>query len=268
MHDSAFEKARVLRAAYLAPYEASPLTVLDVGSAVVADGHRSNREAMTNPNWTYVGLDIEAAPNVDVVVAEPYDWREVADASVDVVTCSQVFEHTEFFWVTILEIGRILKPNGIAIVIAPGSGPLHRYPQDCWRFYDDGLPALAKWGGLNVVESRVQWSPVYPKGSQWRDAAIVLQRPVRSQPEEARIARRTRLVKSAWLGALAETGDDFAAPPAPSIITPLTDKGALAAREAAYLAERGGLGLKLSLIGGHLRAIRRILGTPAKDIVG
>ncbi len=192
MHDSAFEKARVLRAAYLAPYEASRLTVLDVGSAVVADGHRSNREAMTNPNWTYVGLDIEAAPNVDVVVAEPYDWREVADASVDVVTCSQVFEHTEFFWVTILEIGRILKPNGIAIVIAPGSGPLHRYPQDCWRFYDDGLPALAKWGGLSVVESRVQWSPVYPKGSQWRDAAIVLQRPVRSQPEEARIARRTR----------------------------------------------------------------------------
>ncbi|MCX7328493.1 MAG: hypothetical protein NTW00_10335 [Hyphomicrobiales bacterium] len=35
-------------------------------------------------------LDIEAGPNVDMVVAEPNDWREVADASFDIVACSQV----------------------------------------------------------------------------------------------------------------------------------------------------------------------------------
>src|SRR5215207_5520784 len=145
VHDSAFEKAQVFRRAYLAPYQDEALTVLDVGSAVVAEGHRSNQQAFENPNWRYLGLDIQAAPNVEVVVADPYDWREVADASADVVACSQVLEHTEFFWITVLEIGRVLKPNGLAFIVAPGSGPLHRYPVDCWRFYDDGLPALARW---------------------------------------------------------------------------------------------------------------------------
>jgi hypothetical protein len=97
MHDSAFEKAQVFRRAYLGAYEDAALTVLDVGSAVVAEGHRSNRQAFENPRWRYRGLDIEAGLNVDVVVADPYDWREVESASVDVVACSQVLEHTEFF---------------------------------------------------------------------------------------------------------------------------------------------------------------------------
>src|SRR5918995_6209208 len=94
MHDSAFEKAQVFRRSYLAPYEDAALTVLDVGSAIVAEGHRSNRQAFENPHWRYRGLDIEAGPNVDVVVADPYDWREVESASADVVACSQVLEHT------------------------------------------------------------------------------------------------------------------------------------------------------------------------------
>jgi hypothetical protein len=49
---------------------------------------------------------------------------------------------------------------------------------DCWRFYDDGLPALAKWADLDVLDAQVQWRPVHGKGDMWRDAAIVLQRPV------------------------------------------------------------------------------------------
>ena len=212
MHDSAFEKAQVFRRAYLGPYQDEALTVLDVGSAVVTEGHRSNRQAFENPNWRYLGLDIQAAPNVEVVVADPYDWREVADASVDVVACSQVLEHTEFFWITILEIGRVLKPNGLAFIVAPGAGPLHRYPVDCWRFYDDGLPALARWGELTVLESAVQWRPVYARGNRWRDAAIILQRPLRLPAEEARATAKNRLVMAAHTGA-----EKAAAPGAPSL---------------------------------------------------
>lgn len=268
MHESAYEKACLIREAYLAPYEQTVLTVLDIGSAVVADGHRSNREAMANPNWRYVGLDIEPGPNVDVAVAEPYDWREVADASVDVVTCSQVFEHTEFFWLTILEIGRVLKPNGVAFIVAPGAGPLHRYPLDCWRFYDDGLPALARWADLAVVEARVQWRPVYPKGNMWRDAAILLQRPVRDAKAEAAVARKTRLAKAAWLGTPVPAREPKVEIPATSVLAPLPSRSALKQREEQHLARRGAFGLKLSLIGQHLRAIRRVLGTPARDLVG
>ncbi len=51
MHQSAFRKAQLLRRSLLAPFEGEALSVLDVGSAVVADGHMSNREAFANPNW-------------------------------------------------------------------------------------------------------------------------------------------------------------------------------------------------------------------------
>ena len=266
MHDSAFEKAEVFRRAYLAAYEDVPLTVLDVGAAVVAEGHGSNRQAFENPNWRYLGLDIEAGPNVDLVVADPYDWREVADASADVVTCSQVFEHTEFFWITILEIARALRPNGLALIVAPGSGPLHRYPVDCWRFYDDGLPALARWAELTVLESAVQWRPVYRRGNQWRDAAIVLQRPVRSAAEEARAAARNRFVKAAQTGLAPAAAAHEAGLPTPGVIGPARGLGALAAHEEALARAKSPLAYKLSLAGAHLRAIRGLLGTGARDI--
>lgn len=86
----AFRKAQLFRRTVLAPFENQALDVLEFGSAVVAGGHASNREAFANPHWCHVELDIEAGPNVDMVVAEPNDWREVADASFDIVACSQV----------------------------------------------------------------------------------------------------------------------------------------------------------------------------------
>jgi SAM-dependent methyltransferase len=266
MHESAFEKAQVFRRTYLAPYESEPLTVLDVGSAVVAAGHRSNREALANPAWRYVGLDIEPGSNVDVVVADPYDWREVETGSIDVVACSQVFEHTEFFWITILEIARALRPNGLAFIVAPGAGPLHRYPVDCWRFYDDGLPALARWADLAVIESRVQWRPVYRRGNQWRDAAIVLQRPVRAPADEAKALARNRFVKAAHAGV--ETGPIATSVEKlqPSVIGPASSLQALAAHEDLLISARSSLSHKLSLAGFHLRAIRRLAATKVSEI--
>lgn len=263
MHESAFEKAKAFRRAYLAAHEQQSLLVLDVGSAVVAHGHLSNRMAMDNPHWRYVGLDIEAGPNVDVAVAEPYDWREIADASVDVVVCSQVFEHTAFFWLTILEIGRVLKTNGVAFIVAPGSGPLHRYPVDCWRFYDDGLPTTALWAGLDVVESRVQWAPVFPKGDQWRDAAIVLQRPVRPLDVETLIARRTAYAKAAWLGVEQPLPTIT---PETSAIGPLGDAGAFRALEQAHVTQRGAWSIRLALAGRRLRAVGRAFRRPLSEL--
>ncbi len=264
MHQSAFRKAQLLRRSLLAPFEGEALSVLDVGSAVVADGHMSNREAFANPNWAYVGLDIEPGPNVDLVVAEPYDWREVADGSHDLVTCSQVFEHTEFFWITILEIGRALKPGGLAFIVAPGSGPLHRYPVDCWRFYDDGMPALAKWADLDVLDARVQWRPVYGKGDMWRDAAIVLQRPARDAAREAAASRKAAMVKAAHLGL------PYAEPPAPaltpSVLAACKPADILAAEEERLFTGKPALAHKANEIGKNLRAIRRTLATPASRI--
>ena len=268
MHLSALDKARVFRAAYLAGLEDEPLAVLDVGSAIVDPTQHSNRDAMTNPRWRLTGLDIEPGLNVDVVVTDPYDWREVESGSIDVVTCSEVFEHAEYFWVTIHEIARVLRPNGLAFITSPSAGPLHRYPVDCWRFYDDGLPAVARYGGLTVLEAQVQWMPVYRKGMQWRDASIVLQKPAGSPEEEAAAHLKN------WAAKLILKADlslaDFAAPPPaprtePSVVPPLEGKGAFAARERE-LAQQGGFGQKGQVILRQLRDLMRTIGQPLTKI--
>lgn len=265
MHLSALDKAHVFRAAYLACVEDKPLVVLDVGSAIVDPTQHSNRDAMTNANWRITGLDIEPGLNVDVVVADPYDWREIESGSVDVVTCSEVFEHAEYFWVTIHEIARVLRPNGLAFITSPSAGPLHRYPVDCWRFYDDGLPAVARYGGLAVLEAQVQWMPVYRKGMQWRDASIVLQKPA-DDAEAAHLRNwAAKLVLKDGLSAA-----DFVTPPTtpntvPSVIPPLEGKGAFAAREQE-LARKGGLGQKGQVILRQLRDLLRTIGEPLTKI--
>ena len=73
----------------------------------------------------------------------------VIDSAYDVIISTSVFEHVEFFWLTYLEILRILKPNGIFYFNVPSNGDFHRWPQDCWRFYPDSGNALINWAKRN-----------------------------------------------------------------------------------------------------------------------
>ena len=112
-----------------------------------------------------------------------YDrWKNIKDKSFDCVVCGQMFEHCEFFWLSMLEIYRILKPNGICCIIAPSGGPEHRYPVDCYRFYPDGLTAVARYAHLEVLEAYAQWNEdIYPDmDHDWRDCVMICKRPSRS----------------------------------------------------------------------------------------
>ena len=94
-------------------------------------------------------MDLSEGENVDLVLSDPYSWSEIRSSSVDVFVSGQAFEHIEFFWQTMLEIARALKPGGLCCIIAPSGGPEHKYPLDCWRFYPDGFRALARYAGLD-----------------------------------------------------------------------------------------------------------------------
>ena len=60
------------------PSGSEPLSVLDVGSFDVNGTYRD----LIPDAWSYVGLDIRPGPNVDVVVADPYNWAEAQRAAV------------------------------------------------------------------------------------------------------------------------------------------------------------------------------------------
>ena len=189
MHKSSLQKMEAFRRRYLTGREREPLRILDVGSQ---DVNGSYRPIFDQGSWRYVGLDMAPGPNVDLVLPGPYDWRRIPAGSYDVVISGQALEHVEFFWITILEMARVLRPGGLLCVIAPSGGFEHRYPVDCWRFYADGFAALARWARLEVRESWTEWQPpVYGDGSEaWKDSILVAAQPHR--PWLARVRRRIR----------------------------------------------------------------------------
>jgi len=173
MHKSSLDNMRYFRGKYLAPFEGRPLRILDVGSM---DINGSYRELFSDPSWFYQGADTGPGKNVDLVLTDPYSWRGIPSGSMDVVISGQVFEHAEYFWITILEMERVLKAGGWICLIAPSGGPAHRYPVDCWRFLPDGFTALARFAGLDIVEVYLTSEKVgkYEDSSRmWNDSVLI-----------------------------------------------------------------------------------------------
>jgi len=178
VHQSSLDKMIFFRKKYLESRKQEPLLILDLGSL---DINGSYRKYFDIPPWTYRGIDTCKGKNVDIVLKNPYRWKEIKSNSADVLISGQTFEHIEFFWITMLEIARVLKPGGLCCIIAPSGGVEHRYPVDCWRFYPDGFAALTRFAHLDVLEVSTQWEPdeKYTDGSnQWQDTMLVCQKPI------------------------------------------------------------------------------------------
>lgn len=90
--------------------------------------------------------------NINIVVENPYNWQEIENESYDLVISGQAFEHIEFFWLTLEEVKRVLKPGGLFFLIVPSTGPVHRNPYDCYRFNENAMKAMAKYINLRVIE--------------------------------------------------------------------------------------------------------------------
>lgn len=194
MHQSSLENILAFRKKYLAGREDEPLFILDLGSL---DVNGSYRDWFAVEPWTYRGIDMAAGKNVDIVLQDPYDWREIRSGSVDVMVSGQAFEHIEYFWSTMLEITRVLKPEGLCCLIAPSGGPEHRYPVDCWRFYPDGFTALARFASLEVLEVYSQdGTTAHSDDSDvWRDTVLVCRKPASSGLSSAKMRCRHFLLR-------------------------------------------------------------------------
>ena len=178
MHQSSFDKMAAFKEKYLTDRQNESLLILDLGSL---DVNGTYKPVFDMPAWTYKGVDMAAGDNVDIVLKDPYTWREIRSESADILISGQAFEHIEFFWLAILEVTRVLKPGGLCCLIAPSGGFEHRYPVDCWRFYPDGFTAMARFGRLNVLEVSTQWEadPQYTRddSNRWQDTMMVCTKP-------------------------------------------------------------------------------------------
>ena len=125
------------------------LTILDLGSRIVDDQQHlgSYKQFCVNSKWVYTGADVESGWNVDIVLRDGYLFP-FANESFDVIISGQTIEHIEYPWVWFKEMARVLR--GTCCIIAPARIKEHKFPIDTFRYYPDGMVALAKWAGLTV----------------------------------------------------------------------------------------------------------------------
>jgi len=179
MHKSSLDKMEKFVNTYLDKNK--KLKILDIGSQDVSEEgyYGSYKHLFDSELWEYTGVDLCAGKNVDVVLKDVYRWSEFNSNSFDVIISGQAIEHIEFFWVTMYEVSRALKFEGICCIIGPSGGYEHRYPIDCWRFYPDGFKALIKYAKLEPVEVYTQWETLgYNDGSDdWHDSVLIAKKP-------------------------------------------------------------------------------------------
>ncbi len=195
MHQSSLHFMEQFCNTYLEPFKGKELTIYDLGSA---DINGSYRPFFSEETWKYQGIDLAPAKNVDIVLKDPYHWKEISSGSADVFISGQALEHTELFWLVFLEIYRVLKPGGLCCLIAPSSGHEHRFPVDCYRFFPDGFQAVARYASLTTLECRMATGEEgFVDGSAvWKDTVLVARRPQKNFLAEWRTVLRHSLIRA------------------------------------------------------------------------
>jgi SAM-dependent methyltransferase len=150
MHESTFNfvKQKVMQRGI------ADKNTLEVGSL---DVNGSVRELFTG---NYIGVDMREGKGVDRVMnAHSLDgaWNE----RFDVVVSTEMLEHDDMFWLSMSEMGRVLKKGGYLIITARGNGfNEHGYPYDYWRFNISAFNVLIGLAGCKPLE--VIDDPMFP----------------------------------------------------------------------------------------------------------
>src|SRR3712207_3690055 len=126
MHDTALLSGDLFADRYIK----AGMTVVDVGEL---DENGTLRPFFEDRGAKFICVDMTEPSSVDIVV-KPRERMPFEDGSVDAVVSSSCFEHDPCFWMTFLEICRIVKPGGHIYASVPNNGPYHGYPGDNWRF--------------------------------------------------------------------------------------------------------------------------------------
>ena len=170
--------------------------VLDI-SALAING---SLRAFVPSTCSYIGADRNPGPGVDVVVSDnthmPFDT-----ASFDIVLSSSSMEHDQFFWLSFLEVLRVLKDGGMLYLNVPSNGFYHRFPTDSWRFYPDAGKALEAWGQYSGHKVALIESFVMPQyhDQLWNDFVAVFHKESACVPApEARLNKQFGGASNVW----------------------------------------------------------------------
>lgn len=137
-------------------------SVLEIGSRARSGNVYSS---FVPPRMKYVGMDIKAGPNVDVV-GDAHHLTRYFDRSTFIAVFSiVVFEHLLMPWKVAIELNKIMKKGGILFISTHQTFPVHEEPWDFWRFSDRAWHGLFnEYTGFEVVDAAMG-ERVYVMGS-------------------------------------------------------------------------------------------------------
>lgn len=154
-------------------------TVLEIGARARSAITRKHRVPAA---LGYVGLDILAGPNVDVV-GDAHELREVfRDQRFVAVFSTSVFEHLAMPWKVALELNHVLAPGGLVYTSTHQTWPMHEEPWDFWRF------------------SKYSWSTLFNAATGFEIVEAVVGEPARVHARRTSPVTRSLPDSPAWLG--------------------------------------------------------------------
>jgi SAM-dependent methyltransferase len=134
-----------------------------VGSSVARFGLASHRtleigsfdfNGTVRPLFTgeYVGIDRQTGKGVDEVMDASH--LTFPDASFDVVVSTSQLEYDPTFWLTLAEVGRVLRPGGHLILCTVSVHfPIHNEP-DYYRFLPDTHSVICNLASCDLIDGR------------------------------------------------------------------------------------------------------------------
>lgn len=151
MHDSI--RHWVFRCLKRYPINQPGQKLLDIGGRDVngsCRGYFKNCECVT--------IDPVAAPGVDIVTDSHHLVETFGEAAFDIILCTSMLEHDSAFWVTMPQIGAVLRQGGHLLLSAVGfdspNGPgwVEHCRPDYWRFHVDCVDLLYDLAKLELLE--------------------------------------------------------------------------------------------------------------------
>jgi SAM-dependent methyltransferase len=131
-------------------------SVIDLGCGT---GDSVDQFRNVNPDVRWVGVDIEASPEVALRRRTDTDFvtfdgvtLPFEDASFDAVYCKQVLEHVRSPAALLAEVARVLRPGGTFAGSTSQLEPFHSY--STWNYTPYGLKLLLEEAGLSLEEVR------------------------------------------------------------------------------------------------------------------
>ena len=150
MHDNSLNECLKFSTGLIVHRGHDPLSIADVGSF---DVNGTYRPLFIRDNWRYVGFDIRAGGNVDVVLYGHDDWQLQAEhrEAFDVVISGQCMEHVAAPWRWIKNVASLMRPGALLWLAVPNTEVFHEHPIDAWRVWPDGMRAIFAEGGLTEI---------------------------------------------------------------------------------------------------------------------